>query len=100
MKKYFWVLAIVAFLGLSFNATASGRRGYRDHGNRHQSYHHPNRGYHHPPGHRGYYAHPPYHHHRYYGHYRPYRRPHRYYRRASVRVVVPAPPVPRVIIRH
>ena len=74
--------AIVALIGLFFGNTASAQ---------HRGYHHPHRGYYHQH-HRGYYGHSHYRHHP----------AHRYYRHhggATVRVNVPVPRPPRVIVR-
>jgi hypothetical protein len=81
MKKYFWMIAIVAFVGLFFTGNASAQ--HRGHYNHHRGgghYHHPH--YRHHPPHRGYHHHGG-------------------YRRggATVRVNVPVPRPPRVIVR-
>src|SRR4051812_12691359 len=100
MKRYFWMIAIVAFVGLFITSSANAHGGYRGGHGRHQAYRagyhqgvrdarHRDNGWHgRYHGNRGYYA--PRHH---------YPR-HRYYApRPVVRVSVPVPPPPRVIIR-
>jgi hypothetical protein len=76
MKKYIWMIALVAFMGLFFSVDANAQ-GYRHH--RHSYHRH-------------------WHHHGYYGHNRHYRHYHRGPRGGvDVRVAVPRPP--RIIVR-
>ncbi len=94
MKKYFWMIAIVALMGFfSVDANAYGHHGRQraysagyHQGVRDARYAH--RGYYHPRYYGGYYGHRHYHHHGYYGP-----------RPAVVRVAVPVPRPPRIIIR-